>query len=87
MFVNYDFSRTLFFTETYVWWTVIETVAPYSSEDLRKIRSTYYQKIVEIEATESRSLRCTDTVNELMGNFVLFILRVLFDPLAGRVLK
>ncbi|XP_050462016.1 endothelin-converting enzyme homolog [Cataglyphis hispanica] len=59
--------------ESYVWWTVVDTVVPHSSEKLRNIWTTYINKLMEVEIKESKSLHCASTVNKLMGMAVSWL--------------
>lgn len=55
--------------ETAIWWTVVDFCVPYVSEELRKIWNTYVQGVTESKSDRSRSLHCSENVNDLMGEY------------------
>ncbi|KAL0121382.1 hypothetical protein PUN28_006713 [Cardiocondyla obscurior] len=59
--------------ESYIWWSVVDIVAPHSSEKLRNIWNEYVNKLTEVEIGESKSLVCASVVNELMGMAVSWL--------------
>ncbi|EZA60937.1 Neprilysin-1 [Ooceraea biroi] len=62
--------------ESYIWWAVVNVVAPHSSEKLRDSWTTYLnnlRNILDIEMGESKSLQCASAVNELMGMAVSWL--------------
>ncbi|XP_024945787.1 neprilysin-1 isoform X2 [Cephus cinctus] len=59
--------------ETVIWWVVVDTVVPHSSENLRKIWLTHLSLLIDVEITDSRSLHCARAVNQLMGMAVSWL--------------
>ncbi|XP_063976549.1 neprilysin-11-like isoform X2 [Diachasmimorpha longicaudata] len=59
--------------ESAVWWTVVDLVAPHSSNNLRNIWSEYIDKLISIENSEPRSIHCADVVNYMMGMAVSWL--------------
>ncbi|XP_058792667.1 endothelin-converting enzyme homolog isoform X2 [Phymastichus coffea] len=59
--------------ETAIWWTVVDFCVPYVSKELRKIWNTYVQDFIGTKADRSRSLYCSESVNELMGMAVAWM--------------
>ncbi|KAK2582464.1 hypothetical protein KPH14_004770 [Odynerus spinipes] len=59
--------------ETYIWWTVVDTVVPHSSENLRAAWSDYVRALMSVEASTSQSLYCAEAVNQLMGMAVSWL--------------
>lgn len=57
----------IFFSETVIWWTVVDYCVPYSSEELRKIWKMYVDDVTDAESDRSWSIYCADSVNDLMG--------------------
>lgn len=62
---NYAISNI--FSESYVWWVIVDIIVPHSSDNLRKIWIDYINELTKVEVGESRSLFCASAVNELMG--------------------
>ncbi|XP_011310718.1 endothelin-converting enzyme 1 isoform X2 [Fopius arisanus] len=59
--------------ESAIWWTVVDVVAPHSSNNLRKIWAEYIDKLISIEVSEPRSIHCADVVNYMMGMAVSWL--------------
>ncbi|XP_078049259.1 M13 family metallopeptidase neprilysin 5 [Augochlora pura] len=59
--------------ETYIWWIIIDIVAPHSPQNLRNIWLTYVNEVASVEITESKSFLCAVAVNELMGMAVSWL--------------
>lgn len=77
------------YLESYIWWIVVEMVVPQSSDMLRSIWTSYVNKLLEIEISESKSLHCAVAVNELMGMAVswLFVDPTFHNNKAHKVLE
>ncbi|XP_071644793.1 endothelin-converting enzyme homolog isoform X2 [Temnothorax longispinosus] len=59
--------------ESYIWWVIVDIVAPHCSEKLRNIWNEYVNKLIEVEVAESKSLHCASVANELMGMAVSWL--------------
>ncbi|KAG5316345.1 NPL11 protein, partial [Acromyrmex insinuator] len=60
--------------ESYIWWRVVDIVAPYAFEKLRDIWNKYVSKITDMEVIDkSQSLFCGAIVNKLMGMAVSWL--------------
>ncbi|KYM86538.1 Neprilysin-2, partial [Atta colombica] len=60
--------------ESYIWWTVVDIVAPHAFEKLRDIWNKYVSKITDVEVIDkSQSLFCGAIVNKLMGMAVSWL--------------
>ncbi|XP_076763055.1 M13 family metallopeptidase neprilysin 5 [Xylocopa sonorina] len=59
--------------ETYIWWVIVDIVAPHSSDNLRRIWLNYVNEMTSVEIGESKSLFCATAVNELMGMAVSWL--------------
>ncbi|XP_018361879.1 PREDICTED: endothelin-converting enzyme 1-like [Trachymyrmex cornetzi] len=61
--------------ESYIWWTVVDIVAPYAFEKLRDIWNKYVSKVTDMEVIDiSQSLFCGGIVNKLMGMAVSWLI-------------
>ncbi|CAB0041351.1 unnamed protein product [Trichogramma brassicae] len=60
--------------ETAVWWMVVDYCVPHTSEELRKIWNLYVNDVTGLgQDHRGWSVYCTDTVNELMGMAVAWL--------------
>ncbi|XP_014225876.1 neprilysin-1-like [Trichogramma pretiosum] len=60
--------------ETAVWWLVVDYCVPHTSEELRKIWNLYVNDVTGLgQDHRGWSVYCTDTVNELMGMAVAWL--------------
>ncbi|XP_032667048.1 neprilysin-11 isoform X2 [Odontomachus brunneus] len=75
--------------ETFIWWIVVDMVAPHCSEKIRDAWKTYANRVSDIEMEESRSLCCATYTNQLMGMAVswMFIDQSLQNNKASKVLE
>lgn len=60
------------FSESYVWWVIVDIIVPHSTNNLRKIWVDYINELTDMEVGESRSFYCASAVNELMGKIKFY---------------
>lgn len=62
--------RDVLYAESYIWWIIVDSAVPYSSEELRNIWKSYVNKLMKKEMSESKSTFCATAVTQLMGMYV-----------------
>jgi len=50
-----------------IWWEVVVTLIPYTTNELRFIQDRFYYETTGLENNPSRSLYCANAVNSMMG--------------------
>jgi predicted metalloendopeptidase len=59
-----------------IWWEVVVTLIPYTTNELRFIQDRFYYETTGLENNPSRSLYCANAVNSMMG---MAVSRLLLD--------
>ncbi|XP_060854532.1 endothelin-converting enzyme homolog isoform X5 [Rhopalosiphum padi] len=59
-----------------IWWEVVVTLLPYTTNEMRFIQDRYYYETTGLENNPSRSIYCANAVNSMMG---LAVSRLLVD--------
>ncbi|XP_025196930.1 membrane metallo-endopeptidase-like 1 isoform X2 [Melanaphis sacchari] len=59
-----------------VWWEVVVTLLPYTTNEMRFIQDRYYYETTGLENNPSRSIYCANAVNSMMG---MAVARLLLD--------
>lgn len=57
-----------------IWWEVITTLLPYTTNQMRFIQDRFYYETTGIENNPSRSIYCASAVNKMMGMAVAYLL-------------
>lgn len=50
-----------------LWWEVVTTLLPFTTNQMRFIQDTFYYETTGLENNPSRSLYCANAVNTMMG--------------------
>lgn len=53
--------------ELYIWWTLLEDMMLYTTDQMRNLHRSYLKTVSGIAAAPSRSLYCTTVVSQMMG--------------------
>lgn len=59
-----------------IWWEVVVTLLPYTTNEMRFIQDRYYYETTGLENNPSRSIYCANAVNSMMG---MAVSRLLVD--------
>ncbi|XP_022173800.1 endothelin-converting enzyme homolog isoform X2 [Myzus persicae] len=59
-----------------IWWEVVVTLLPYTTNEMRFIQDRFYYETTGLENNPSRSLYCANAVNSMMG---MAVSRLLLD--------